>query len=230
MGGGGGKAVGGGQAGPPASSACQAALGPALAPGATPCTQPKHQSSPLPPGGAAAGSSCQRFLSTAPAAFSGLARALPGLSAPPHPQPPPSPPAPPHQPHHHHHHPGAWERSALGWAPRAGGGATGHPGIVPPCRGCCSCRGASGSGPPPPLHCLWDGGGLGEHWGGGKGQNSHIWGVGWGVQPHRGQGREADPQPWPWDGETTLRWGGRQCPPSWVPLPTPKCSRHLHPL
>lgn len=81
-----------GQAGPPASSACQAALSPSLGPGATPCTQPKHQSIPQPP---RRGCSCQPSLSTASAAFSGLARALPGLYGAPPSSPFYQPPPPP---------------------------------------------------------------------------------------------------------------------------------------
>lgn len=101
------------QAGPPASSTCQAALGPALAPGATPCAQPKHQSSPFPQGGPRQ-LLLPTFLSTAPAAFSGLARALPGSPGPS--CPPCASPAIPT--------PGCGNAE-----PGAGGGATGHPGL-----------------------------------------------------------------------------------------------------
>lgn len=167
--GGGGVKWRGGRAGwAPCQLCLPSTLSPALAPGATPCTQPKHQSSP---GGATAGSSCQRFLSTAPAAFSGLARALPGPSAPPlHTpvSPPPGPvPAPPPSPGRGNAVPGNGHPELAG-GHRAPQDRATAPGMLLVPRG-------SWISPPPTTTtrctppCLWDG----RAWSGGM-QNPQI--------------------------------------------------------
>lgn len=195
------------QAGPPASSACQAALGPALAPEATPCAQPKHQSSPFPRGGRGS-SSCQRFLSTAPAAFPGLARALPGPSG------PPAPPCQPNIPT-----PGCGNAAPGVGHPELAGGPQDTPALCHHTGDAAHAKEPLDQAPPaaPSLSLGW----LMAR---GVQRDAEPQDLG-AFSPTLGRGGRVTPALVPGWGDPPV-WGRKAGPPPWVPFKM----QHLHPL